>query len=104
MLRYSKCLSCMRLYIEIADGELSGGTRGCPRNYEVAKEDGRWMLYETEIASTPAGEPVLIHLSERQRRGLPVECGLFLCAFQHATGQVLPSHCLPVQGSRADLP
>ena len=81
VLRYSKCLSWMRLYIDIADGELSGGTSGCPRNYEVAKEDGRWMLYETEIASTPAGEPVLRLYAyttwdvvyERVSSGRPVE-------------------------------
>jgi hypothetical protein len=81
VLRYSKCLSWMRLCIDIADGELSGGTRGCPRNYEVAKEDGRWMLYETEIASTPAGEPVLRLYAyttwdvvyERVSSGRPVE-------------------------------
>ncbi|HNX40396.1 MAG TPA: hypothetical protein PKK11_07400 [Methanothrix sp.] len=59
VLRYSKYVSWSRLYIDVADGELIGGACGCSRNFQVAREGGRWMLYETDIAKTPAGEPVM---------------------------------------------
>ncbi|HPC88809.1 MAG TPA: hypothetical protein PLN19_02135 [Methanothrix sp.] len=84
VLRYSKYVSWARLYIDLAGGELCGGACGCSRNFEVAKEDGSWMLYETDIAKTPAGEPVMRLYAfttwdvvyERISEGRPVEDGI----------------------------
>ncbi len=57
--RYSKYISWTRLYIEVEDGKLSGGICGSSRNLEVVEENGCWMLYETDLAKTATGEPVL---------------------------------------------
>lgn len=57
--RYSKCVSWIRLYIDVVDGVFYGGTSGAGANFEVEQEDGRWMRFETDLAVTPAGEPVM---------------------------------------------
>lgn len=57
--RYSKCISWIRLYIDVVDGVFYGGTCGACSNFEVAQEGGQWMRFETDLATTPAGEPVL---------------------------------------------
>jgi hypothetical protein len=57
--RYSKCISWIRLYIDVVDGVLYGGTSGACSNFEVEQEGGRWMRFETDLAATPAGELVL---------------------------------------------
>ena len=57
--RYSKYISWIRLYIDVEGGEFCGGTCGAASNVEVVREDGRWMCFETDLAATTAGEPVL---------------------------------------------
>jgi len=57
--RYSKYISWIRLYIDVEDGSFYGGTCAACTNYEVVQEDGRWMRFETDLATTPNGEPVL---------------------------------------------
>lgn len=57
--RYSKCISWIRLYIDVVDGVFYGGTCGACRNFEVAQEGDRWVRFETDLATTPAGELVL---------------------------------------------
>jgi hypothetical protein len=57
--RYSKCISWIRLYIDVVDGIFYGGTCGACSNFEVAQEGSRWMCFETDLATTPAGEPVM---------------------------------------------
>jgi hypothetical protein len=49
----------MRLYIDVVDGVFNGGTCGACDNFEVEREGGRWMRFETDLAATPAGEPVM---------------------------------------------
>ncbi|MFZ3147714.1 MAG: hypothetical protein WA137_01590 [Methanothrix sp.] len=57
--RYSKYISWIRLYIDVEDGVFYGGTCGAGINFEVEREGDRWMRFETDLATTPAGEPVL---------------------------------------------
>ena len=57
--RYSKCISWIRLYIDVVDGVFYGGTCGASQNFEVEREGDRWMRFETDLATTPAGELVL---------------------------------------------
>jgi hypothetical protein len=57
--RYSKCISWIRLYIDVVDGVFYGGTCGAPANFEVERESDRWMRFETDLSTTPAGELVL---------------------------------------------
>ena len=57
--RYSKCISWIRLYIDVVDGVIYAGTYGASQNFEVEQEGGRWMRFETDLATTPAGELVL---------------------------------------------
>jgi hypothetical protein len=57
--RYSKCISWIRLYIDVVDGVFYGGTCGAPVNFEVERESDRWMRFETDLATTSAGELVL---------------------------------------------
>jgi hypothetical protein len=57
--RYSKCISWIRPYIDLVDGAFYGGTCGACANFEVEREGGRWMRFETDLAATPAGEPVM---------------------------------------------
>ncbi|MFA6371542.1 MAG: hypothetical protein WCW68_02855 [Methanothrix sp.] len=57
--RYSKYISWIRLYIDVEDGAFYGGTSGAGTNFEVERESDRWMRFETDLATTPAGEPVL---------------------------------------------
>jgi hypothetical protein len=57
--RYSKCVSWIRLYIDVMDGVFYGGTCGASANFEVEREGDRWMRFETDLAATPAGEPVM---------------------------------------------
>lgn len=57
--RYSKCITWIRLYIDVADDVLYGGCCGAPQNFEVEREGDRWMRFETVLATTPAGEPVM---------------------------------------------
>jgi hypothetical protein len=57
--RYSKCVSWIRLYIDVIDGVFYGGICGAGRNFEVEQEGDCWMRFETDLAVTPAGEPVM---------------------------------------------
>lgn len=57
--RYSKCISWIRLYIDVVDGVFYGGTCAACANFEVEREGGRWMRFETDLATTPAGELVM---------------------------------------------
>ena len=57
--RYSKCISWIRLYIDVVDGEFYAGTCGACTNFEVGRESDRWMRFETDLATTPAGELVM---------------------------------------------
>jgi hypothetical protein len=57
--RYSKYIFWVRLYIDVVDGVFYGGTCAACTNFEVVREGGRWMRFETDLATTPAGEPVL---------------------------------------------
>lgn len=57
--RYSKCLSWIRLYIDVVDDILYGGCCGASQNFEVERQGGQWMRFETDLATTPAGEPVM---------------------------------------------
>jgi len=43
----------------VVDGVFYGGTCGASTNFEVERESDRWMRFETDLASTPAGELVL---------------------------------------------
>jgi hypothetical protein len=43
----------------VVDGVFYGGTSGACTNFEVEREGGRWMRFETDLATTPAGELVL---------------------------------------------
>jgi hypothetical protein len=57
--RYSKCISWIRLYIHAEGSEFYGGISGSGRDFELAREQGRWMRYPSQPAWTKAGEPVL---------------------------------------------
>jgi hypothetical protein len=57
--RYSKCISWIRLYIDVVDGVFYGGTFGASSNFDVEQEAGRWLRFETDLAATPAGELVM---------------------------------------------
>jgi hypothetical protein len=57
--RYSKCISWIRLHIDVEEGEFCGGTCGACSNFEVVRESGQWMLFKTDLATTPIGELVL---------------------------------------------
>lgn len=57
--RYSKCISWIKLYIDVVDGVFYGGTCGAESNFEVEQEGECWMRFETDLAVTPAGEPVM---------------------------------------------
>ena len=59
MYRYSKYISWIRLYIDVVDGVFYGGTCGACSNFEMERDGGGWMRFETDLATTPAGEPVL---------------------------------------------
>lgn len=79
--RYSKFLSWIRLYIDVVDDVLCGGCCAASRNFEVEREGDRWMLFETILATTPAGEPVMRLrdystwevVYERVGKGLPLD-------------------------------
>jgi hypothetical protein len=47
------------MYIDIVDGEFSGGTCGAGTNFEVSQENDQWKRFETDLATTPAGELVM---------------------------------------------
>ena len=91
--RYSKCISWIRLYIDVVDGVFYGGTCGACTNFEVEREGGRWMRFETDLATTPAGELVMRLrgystwdvVYERISEGMPIdeemECIEDLAAF-----------------------
>jgi hypothetical protein len=84
LFRYSKYISWIRLYIDLEDGELYGGTCGAESDFELARDEGQWMRYATVLASTPAGEPVLRLYGystwdvvfERVSEGVPLEVKL----------------------------
>ncbi len=57
--RYSKCISWIRLYIDVVDGVFYAGTCGASQNFEVEREGDRWMRFLTDLATTPAGELVM---------------------------------------------
>jgi hypothetical protein len=57
--RYSKCISWLRLFIDVVDGFFYGGICGAEKCFEVEKEGGQWMRFETDLAATPAGELVM---------------------------------------------
>ena len=79
--RYSKCISWIRLYIDVVDGEFYGGTCAACTNFEVEQEGGLWKRFETDIATTPKGELVLRLRAyttwdvvyERISEGLPID-------------------------------
>jgi hypothetical protein len=77
--RYSKCFSWVRLYIDVVDGVLYGGCCGGSQDFEVERESDRWMRFETVVATTPAGEPVM-----RLR-----DCSTWEVVYER-TGQALP--------------
>jgi len=91
--RYSKCISWIRLYIDVVDGVFYGGTHAACTNFEVEREGGRWMRFETDLATTPAGELVMRLrgystwdvVYERISEGMPIdeemECIEDLAAF-----------------------
>jgi hypothetical protein len=49
----------MRLFIDVEGSDFYGGTHGAPQNFEVEREDSCWKRFETDLAWTPQGEPVL---------------------------------------------
>ena len=57
--RYSKNVTWIRLFIDVEGQNYYGGTVGAPANFEVEREGDRWMRFETDLARTPHGEPVL---------------------------------------------
>jgi hypothetical protein len=57
--RYSKCISWIRLNIDVEEAGFYGGTCGASTNFEVCPENGQWMRFETDLATTPAGELVI---------------------------------------------
>ena len=59
LFRYSKCISWIRLHIDVEEAGFYGGTCGASTNFEVDLENGRWMRFETDLATTPAGELVM---------------------------------------------
>lgn len=59
LFRYSKCISWIRLYIDIENEERYAGICGSCSDFELEREAGQWMRYATALASTPAGEPVM---------------------------------------------
>ncbi len=87
LFRYSKYISWIRLFIDVrgeSDFEASdfyGGTCGACTNFEVEREDGQWKRFETDLAWTPKGEPVLWLreyttwdvVYDRMSDGLPLE-------------------------------
>lgn len=46
----------MRLYIEIYGSDFMGGITGCSESFEVAREDGIWKRFPTDLAYTPNGD------------------------------------------------
>lgn len=79
--RYSKTVSWIRLFIDVAGPDLHGCTCGAAENFEIALEDGRWMRFTTDLARTLQGEPVLRLrdyatwdvVYERVSQGTPIE-------------------------------
>jgi hypothetical protein len=57
--RYSKNISWIRLYIDVAGSDLVGGTHAASVNYEVEKEGDQWKRFKTDLAKTQKGELVL---------------------------------------------
>jgi hypothetical protein len=60
LFRYSKCISWIRLYIHAEGSEFYGSISGSSSDFELAREQGRWIRYSSHPAWTKAGEPVLI--------------------------------------------
>ncbi len=58
--RYNKCISWIRLYIQVDGPDFCGGISGTGSDFELAREGSRWMRFPSHPAWTPAGEPVLI--------------------------------------------
>ncbi len=79
--RYSKYVSWIRLYIEVVGDVFYGGISGSSANFEVEREGDRWMRFETDLATTPAGEPVMRLrdysawevVYERTSKGTPID-------------------------------
>jgi predicted RNA-binding Zn-ribbon protein involved in translation (DUF1610 family) len=79
--RYQKCISWIRLFIDVEEAGFYGGTSAASTNFEVEREGGQWKRFETDIATTPKGEPVLRLRAyttwdvvyERISDGLPIE-------------------------------
>ncbi len=57
--RYSRCISWIRLYIDLEGMDFYGGISGACDCFEVEREGGAWKRFQTDLAKTPAGEPVL---------------------------------------------
>lgn len=57
--RYSKNVIWIRLFIDVEGQNYYGGTVGAPINFEIEREGDQWMRFETDLARTPKGEPVL---------------------------------------------
>lgn len=60
LFRYSKCISWIRLYIQVEGSEFYGGVSGTDDDFELVKAEGCWMRYSCHPAWTSAGEPKLI--------------------------------------------
>jgi len=81
LFRYSKCISWIRLFIDVEEDGFYGGTYAACTNFEVEQEGGRWKRFETAIATTPKGELVLRLRAyttwdvvyERISEGLPID-------------------------------
>jgi hypothetical protein len=81
LFRYSKYISWIRLHIDVVDGEFYGGTCAACTNFEVVREGSQWKRFETDLAKTPRGEPVLRLRAyttwdvvyERTSDGLPID-------------------------------
>ncbi len=59
LLRYIRCLSWIRLYIQEEGSEFYEGVSGTEDDFELVKEEGGGMRYSCRPAWTKAGEPVL---------------------------------------------
>lgn len=81
LFRYSKCISWIRLFIDVEEDGFYGGTCAACTNFEVEQEDGQWKRFETDIAKTPKSELVLRLRAyttwdvvyERISEGLPID-------------------------------
>jgi hypothetical protein len=58
--RYCKTVGWMNIYILIKGSELWGGLSGPGKSFEICREGGNWVRYETDLALNTRGDVQLV--------------------------------------------